>query len=187
MAMTLSITLAVLMRLATTRPVSMPAPADSFVVTVANRVVLDIAAPAALVWSFLPGLRQRPNMEKVSVNGLTDEFGARFDTIFRDSTGKITRHDRIEVMHWEPGVRYTAHVTYLPPAGGIDIIYNVDLRETGGTTHFVMDSYSTVKLPDPGTETARVASLAARRKEWQDAVEKGYQTLKGDIETAARR
>ena len=38
----------------------MSAPADSFVVTVANRVVLDIAAPAALVWSYLPGLRKRP-------------------------------------------------------------------------------------------------------------------------------
>ncbi|MSR03886.1 MAG: hypothetical protein EXR94_14300, partial [Gemmatimonadetes bacterium] len=90
--------------------------ADSFVAVIANRVVLDIKAPAALAWSFLPSIRKRPNMEKVPLNGVTDQVGARFDTIFRDSTGKVTRHDRLEILHWEPGVRYAANVTYLPPA-----------------------------------------------------------------------
>ena len=68
--------------------------ADSTLVTVANRVVLDIKAPALLVWSFLPGIRRRPNLEKVVLNGLSDQFGSRFDTIYRDSAGTVTRHDR---------------------------------------------------------------------------------------------
>ncbi len=112
------------------------APADSITATIASRVVLDIAAPASLVWSFLPSIRKRPNMEKVSLNGLTDQFGARFDTIFKDNAGKVTRHDRIEVLHWEPGVRYVALVTYLPPAEPVTIVSNVDLKESGGITHF---------------------------------------------------
>ena len=163
------------------------APTDSVTTVVANRVVLDIAAPASLIWSYLPSIRQRPGMEKVSLNGLSDQFGSRFDTILRDSTGKVTRHDRVEVLHWEPGVRYVAHVTYLPPAEPITIVYNVDLRESGGITHFVMDSYSTVTLPGGGTEAERVARLATRRREWQDAVTQGYQAFKRDIEAAAKK
>jgi hypothetical protein len=161
--------------------------ADSFSTVIANRVELDIAAPASLVWSFLPSLRQRPRMERVPQNGLLDQFGARFDVIFRDSLGTVTRHDRVEVLHWEPGVRYTAHVNYLPPAGPIDIIYNVDLRETGGITHMVMNSYATLKLPDPGTDAGRVAATATERQTAQTAVEKGYQALKADIEYAAAK
>lgn len=177
---------------AATRPVpatvleSRVAAADSIAVTVANRVVLDIAAPAALIWRYLPSLRERPNMERVSLNGLTDQFGARFDTIFRDSTGAVTRHDRIEVLHWEPGTRYVALVTYLPPAEPITIVYNVDLHESGGTTHFVMDSYSTVKFPNSRSEPERVARLAAQRQEWQVAVVRGYEALKREIEAAAK-
>ena len=78
-----------------------------------------------------------------------------------EETGKVTRHDRIEVLHWEPGVRYVALVTYLPPAEPVTIVYNVDLKESGGITHFVMDSYSTAKLKVEGTESERVAGLAA--------------------------
>ncbi len=167
-----------------------PAPAaiaDSVPATFVNRVVLDIAAPASLVWTFLPSIRQRPNMEKVSLNGLRDQYGSKFDTIFKDTTGMVTRHDRIEVLHWEPGVRYVAHVTYLPPAPLISIIYSVDLKEAGGITHFVMDSYSTEMTPGAGTEAERVARLAAQRQDFQDAVVKGYQALKVEIEAAAKR
>ena len=161
--------------------------ADSFVAVIANRVVLDIKAPAALVWSFLPSIRKRPNMEKVSLNGVTDQVGARFDTIVRDSTGRITRHDRLEVLHWEPGVRYAAHITYLPPAAPIDIIYSVDLHESEGSTHFVMDAYTTLKLPDPGTDAGRVARQVADQQQAQVGVIAGYQSLKRDIEAAAKR
>jgi hypothetical protein len=164
-----------------------PPPADSVSVTVANRVILDIAAPASLIWSHLPGIRQRPNIERVSLNGLTDQFGSRFDSIYRDGTGKVTRHDRIEVLHWEPGVRYVALVTYLPPAPAITIVYNVDMKESGGVTRFVMDSYSTLKLDGSGTEAERIARLAKQRAEWQEAVEKGYQAMKQEIELAARK
>lgn len=169
------------------RPAGSASMTDSVRATFVNRVVLDIAAPASLVWSFLPSIRKRPNMEKVVLNGLSDQFGSRFDTIFKDSAGKVTRHDRIEVLHWEPGVRYVAHVTYLPPAPPISIVYNVDLKESGGITHFVMDSYSTEMTPEAGTEAERVARLAAQRQEFQDGVVKGYQALKADIEAAARR
>ena len=54
-----------------------------------------------------------------------------------------------------------ALVTYLPPAEPVTIVYNVDLKESGGITHFVMDSYSTAKLKVEGTESERVAGLAA--------------------------
>ncbi|MBM4187018.1 MAG: hypothetical protein FJ206_06865 [Gemmatimonadetes bacterium] len=163
-----------------------PTIGDSVPVTVANRVVLDIAAPAGLIWQFLPGLRTRPGMETVSLNGLREQFGSRFDTIHRDSTGKVTRHDRIEVLHWEPGVRYVALVQYLPPASPVTIVYNVDLRETGGSTHFVMDSYATIRFPADGSESDRIAKVAAQRAEWQRAVETGYQAFKKDVEAAAR-
>lgn len=159
---------------------------DSVPVTVANRVVLDIAAPAKVVWSYLPGIRPRAGMEKVILNGLRDQFGSRFDTIYRDSTGKVTRHDRLEVLHWEPGTRYLALVKYLPPAAPITIVYNVDLKETAGVTHFVMDSYSTIMFSADGPESERVAKLAKQRAEWQDAVEKGYQAMKREVEAAAK-
>jgi hypothetical protein len=42
---------------------SIAAPPDSFETTVVNRVVMDVAAPAALIWSHLPGIRIRPNVE----------------------------------------------------------------------------------------------------------------------------
>jgi hypothetical protein len=160
---------------------------DSFQVVMANRVVLDIAAPAAVVWSFLPSIRQRPNMEKVSLNGVSEQAGARMDVIFRDNAGKVTRHDRLEVLHWEPGVRYAAHITYMPPAPPMQIVYNVDLRESGGVTHFVMDAYATVQLADPGNDAARVARYTAQRREFQEATSKGYEALKREMEAAARR
>ena len=161
--------------------------ADSFVAVIANRVVLDIKAPAALVWSFLPSIRKRPNMEKASLNGVTDQVGARFDTIFRDGAGTITRHDRVEVLHWEPGVRYAAHITYLPPASPIDIVYNVDLHESAGSTHFVMDAYATVKLPDPGTDAGRVARYVADRHEFQELTTQGYQGLRRENREATAK
>ena len=167
------------------RPIA--AVADSFVAVIANRVVLDIKAPAALVWSFLPSIRKRPNMEKVPLNGVTDQVGARFDTIFRDSTGKVTRHDRLEILHWEPGVRYAANVSYLPPAPPLSIVYNVDMRESGGVTHFVMDAYATVKLPDPGTAEGRPAAYTADQRQSQESTAKAYEGLKRDIEAAAKR
>ena len=161
--------------------------ADSSEVTVANRVVLEIAAPANLIWSYLPGLRQRPGMETVVLNGLREQFGSRFDTIYRDSTGKVTRHDRIEVLHWEPGRRYVAVVRYLPPSPPITIVYNVDLVERDGLTRFVMDSYSTLAFPTGGSEAERIARLAKQRAEWQEAVEKGYAAFKREVEAAAKR
>ena len=161
--------------------------ADSFVAVIANRVVLDIKAPASLVWSFLPSIRKRPNMEKVSLNGVTEQAGARFDTIFRDSTGKVTRHDRLEVLHWEPLVRYAANVSYLPPAPPLSIVYNVDLQESGGITHFVMDAYATVKLPDPGTAEGRLAAYTTAQGQTQSSTAKAYEGLKLDIEAAAKR
>lgn len=163
-----------------------PAPGDSAPVTVANRVTLDIAAPARLIWDYLPGLRARPGMEKVVLNGLTEQFGSRFDTIYRDSTGKVTRHDRIEVLHWEPGVRYVALVRYLPPATPITIVYSVDLTERAGVTRFVMDSYSTLTFPTDGTEAEQVARVGKQRQEWQAAVEAGYLAFKNTVEAAAR-
>lgn len=171
---------------ASARGQSSPAVPDTLSTIVANRVVLDIAAPPHLIWSFLPSIRQRPNMEVVSLNGLRDQFGSRFDTIFRDSTGKVTRHDRVEVLHWEPGNRYTALVTYLPPAEPITIVYNVDLRAQAGSTHFVMDSYATVRVASGGTEAERVARLAAQRAEFQSAVLKGYESFKKEVEAAAK-
>lgn len=171
-----------------TPPRRFPGPVvDSFVAVIANRVVLDIKAPASLVWSYLPSIRQRPNMEKVSLNGVTDQAGARFDTIFKDSTGKVTRHDRLEVLHWEPGIRYAANVSYLPPAPPLSIVYNVDLRESGGVTHFVMDAYATVKLADPGTDAGRVAAYTADQRESQQSTAKAYEGLKREIEAAAKR
>ncbi len=170
-----------------TSPRAQVAAADSFVAVIANRVVLDIKAPASLVWSFLPSIRKRPNMEKVPLNGVTDQVGARFDTIFRDSTGNVTRHDRLEVLHWEPGVRYAANVSYLPPAAPLSIVYNVDLRESGGITHFVMDAYATVKLPDPGTAEGRLAAYTADQRQSQESTAKAYEGLKRDIEAAAKR
>lgn len=170
-----------------TSPRAAVAAADSFVAVISNRVVLEIKAPASLVWSFLPSIRKRPGMEKVPLNGVTDQVGARFDTIFRDSTGKITRHDRLEVLHWEPGVRYAANVSYLPPAPPLSIVYNVDLRESGGITHFVMDAYATVRLPDPGTAEGRLAAYIADQRQSQESTAQAYEGLKRDIEAAARR
>lgn len=163
-----------------------PAAGDSTPMTVANRVTLDIAAPASLIYGYLPGLRARPGMEKVVLNGLSEQFGSRFDTIFRDSTGKVTRHDRIEVLHWEPGVRYVALVRYLPPSVPVAIVYSVDLTERAGVTRFVMDSYSTVMFPSDGSNADLVARVAKQRQEWQTAVEAGYQAFKKDVEAAAR-
>lgn len=159
---------------------------DSVPATFVNRVRIEINAPAATVWRYLPGLRPRPGMEKVSLNGLENQFGARFDTIYRDSTGKVTRHDRIEVLHWEPGVRYVALVRYLPPSPPITIVYNVDLKEEGGVTRFVMDSYSTLTTSAAGTEAERVERLATQRRQFQDAVETGYRAFKTDVEAAVR-
>ncbi len=163
------------------------AAADSFQAVLANRVVLDIKAPAMVVWSFLPSIRQRPNAEKVPLNGVTDQAGGRFDMIFRDSTGKVVRHDRLEVLDYEPGERYAAHITYLPPASPMQIVYNVDMRESAGITHFVMDAFATVWLPDPGSDAERVALYTMRRKEFQEATSKGYAGLKDEVEAAARR
>ena len=173
-------------------PPGLPAPVwptavDSLSTFVANRVVLDIAAPASLIWTWLPSIRKRPDIERVSLNGLVEQFGARNDFLYRDSTGRVYRHDRVEVLHWEPGVRYVAKVEYLPPADAVTIIYHVDLREAGGVTRFVMDSYSTVTIAVSGTEAERVAQVAAARKGYQDAVEKGYQAFKTSVEAAARK
>lgn len=184
-----ALTLLLATTLASTPAVSPSGPAgtaDSLSTFVANRVVLDIAAPASLIWSWLPSIRKRPDIERVSLNGLAEQFGARNDFLYRDSTGKVYRHDRVEVLHWEPGVRYVAKVDYLPPGEATTIIYNVDLHEAGGVTHFVMDSYATVTIAVSASESERVAQLAAARQRFQDAVVKGYQTMKGAIEAAAR-
>ena len=92
-----------------------------------------------------------------------------------------------EVLPSEPWVRDAAHVTYLSPASPIDIIYNVDMREANGVTHFVMDAYTTLKLPDPGTDSGRVAAQLADQREAQVGVTKGYDLLKRDIEAAVKR
>ncbi len=167
-------------------PMSAPAPADSFRATIVNRVVLDIAAPAKAIWTYLPGIRIRPNVERVSLNGLLDQLGARFEMIYRDSAGTITRHDRLDVLVWEPGVRYVARVSYLPPAAPTDIVYNVELRQSGGITHFVMDSYSAVELPAGGTAADRLARQVAAQESAQQFVVAGYTRLKAEIEAAAR-
>lgn len=159
---------------------------DTVAVTFVNRVAIDIAAPASLIWGYLPSIQNRPGMEKVLLNGIADQYGSRFDNIYRDSTGKITRHDRVEILEWKPGVRYVALVNYLPPAEPITIIYNVDLAERNGVTHFVMDSYATERLAKTGTEAEWVARLAKQRGEFQDAVDKGYLAMKATIERAAK-
>jgi hypothetical protein len=162
------------------------APADSYQTVVVNRVVLEIAAPASLVWSYLPGIRVRPGVERKEQKAEIEGFGARYDLIYRDDKGAVTRHDRIQVIHWEPGVRFVALVRYLPPAPPLEIVYNVDLAETKGVTHFVMDSYSTVKLPAGPDPFDQVERESKQRAVGQAAVEKGYQALKAEIEAAAR-
>jgi hypothetical protein len=161
-------------------------PTDSYQTVVVNRVVLDIAAPAALIWSHLPGIRVRPNIRRVPQDGPADGLGSTADFIYTDSAGKVTRHDRVTVLHWEPAVRFVARVRYLPPAPPLEIIYNVDLKESGGSTHFVMDSYTTLTLARTGDSKAQVAAEAAQRREWQSAVEKGYDAFKREMEAAAK-
>ncbi len=52
------------------------APADSYQAVVANRVVMEVAASPALIWSFLPGIRRRPGTERVALNDLAQQPGA---------------------------------------------------------------------------------------------------------------
>lgn len=160
---------------------------DSFTVVVSNRVVLDIKAPAATVWSFLPSIRKRPLTERIALNGALDQLGSRFDVVTKDSSGKVTRHDRLEVLHWEPTVRYAAHVTYMPPADPITIVYNVDLKESAGVTHLVMDAYATVRLPDPGTDQGRLAAYVKEVQTSQEQTSAAYQGLKAQMEAAAKQ
>jgi hypothetical protein len=153
----------------------------------ANRVEFDVQAPAAVVWSFLPSIRPRPNMTKVVLNGVVDAAGSRFDTVFRDSQGAVVRHDRLEVLHYEPGRRYAAHITTFPPAPPMQIVYNVELKERDGITHLVMDAYATVWIPDAGSDAARQALYTARRREFQEGTTKAYEGLKLEMEAAAKR
>jgi hypothetical protein len=161
--------------------------ADSLKVVMANRVEFEVKAPAAVVWSFLPSIRPRPNMTKVVLNGVVDAAGSRFDTIFRDSLGAVVRHDRLEVLHHEPGRRYAANITSLPPGPPMQIVYNVDLEERNGVTHFVMDAFATVWIPDAGSDAARQALYTARRRDFQEATTRAYEGLKLEMEAAAKR
>lgn len=73
------------------------------------------------------------------------------------------------------------------PGSTLSIVYNVDIRESGGVTHFVMDAYATVKLPDPGTAEGRLAAYTADQRQSQESTAKAYEGLKRDIEAAAKR
>jgi pimeloyl-ACP methyl ester carboxylesterase len=156
-------------------------------VTLVNHVELDIKAPADLVWRMLPGVRTE-DVTIESISGPRAQAGWHFRVANLDAGGNVTRNDDIEVLVWEPGKRLVANVIYLPPSPRAEILVNFLLTERGDVTHFQLDSYAVMSVPDfyEHSEQDLLKIKLEMQQQAQDFVDPAYEGFKQKAETAAK-
>jgi|GEM_PF-1868064 len=153
-----------------------------------NRANINIKASPKAVWRYLPGIQIKEGVTYQSLNPLEKQAGAEYLLITKNEKGEITNKDQYEILHYEPGVRFVAKVTYLPPMPAFNIFYNVELTEQhDGSTQFIMDAYSWVNTEALlGTKTIDLKTKKLLQIQSQQTIDKSYQLLKERIEAQVK-